>query len=168
MMEFGLQPLVIMIAPLINLLLLASFFLGLAPALGADFSQEDSLEVTVKEYEIPENMADTENFEVEPSSTHSLIKNETMESPLEIPTERVYLAPLTNVPPAPEVEKKEELEIAQDEPKQGLDSVEPEVLGALGIKRLAKGINIFRFSSYYLESRSPLANRRALPQNSVQ
>ena len=153
-----------MMPPLIYLLLSAFLLLGITPAWGMGALPEQSSELAVKEYEIAESSEKSETLDLETFSTKPLINPESLEPILDVPTERVYLEPSPNVPPVSEVEQKPQEKIAAGNSKPILESVDQSVLSAFGIKRLAKGINIFRFSSYYLKARSPLSNRRMLPQ----
>ncbi len=49
-----------------------------------------------------------------------------------------------------------------------LQSTDSQILDSLGIRKLSKGINIFRYTTYYLKHQSPIAKTRMPPENSVQ
>jgi len=160
-----------------KILIIAALCLGIAPSWGAEESDPGLSEIVTLEGEIQlkvdkkeaassevetfvEPMKHNESNDQKTSSVES--SKGSIESPLE---------PQTSLPEtflAESEPKAQPLSAQTSEPPGVLQSAESSVLESVGIKRLSKGINIFRFSTYYLKHVSPLIKERTLPESSVQ
>lgn len=164
--------------PIWKILIIAAFCLGIAPSWGTDESDPGVSEMVTLDGEIQlkvdkkEVSPEVETF-VEPMKHNESNdkKNSSIESLsgfIESSIEHQTSLPQTSLN---ESEFKAQ-ELAGKSPAVEtpgfLQTAEASVLESVGIKRLSKGINIFRFSTYYLKHVSPLIKGRMLPESSVQ
>jgi hypothetical protein len=158
-----------------KILFLSAFCLGLSPSWGLEPLDSDTEEFVasdkvVKLSEEKESAQKVERIlnEKEEEATEEVLtetvddaeKTKTVGNPSKLePENRVVeqVAPLDNLSNVPKETYQEPFK-----------SVQSPVLDSLGIQRLSKGINIFRYSHYVLKKQPSLAKFPSLPKNTVQ
>lgn len=137
-------------------LLISFFLLGLAPCWGLEAldSEEEDFVAIESPVQIPDEKQPLKK--VEEPVTEKVDEVERV-------VERVSQ---TAVEPMLETMVETTAERPSLEPP--FKSVESHFLDSLGIRRLSKGINIFRYSHYVLKKRASLAKSPSLPQNPIQ
>lgn len=135
-----------------KILLISVLCLRLAPCWGLEVLDSEEEEFVAMDNQVQISEDNEPVKKVEELLTE---KADEMEKPAERVVERV-------------VESLVETPVERPKYEAPFKSVEPQFLGSLGIIRLSKGINIFRFSHYVLKNRASLAKTHSLPQNSIQ
>lgn len=157
-----------MLSPLLKMVILAIVTFAMTPAWSFDPSSEDEPEIKVKDYAITGALQEVQDNPREALLISNTQAEQSLESLEEIETEKVFIeVPTQEFRVAEKVQNGDKKELSVEIPEV-IKTADTKVLSSLGIKRLAKGISIFRFSSFYLKTRSPLAKSRTLPQNPVQ
>lgn len=150
------------------MVILAIVIFGMTPAWSFDPSSEDEPEIMVKDYALPGVSQEVPEDPKEALLIPNTHAEESQASLDEVETEKVFIeVPSQEFRVAEKDQNGDQKELSVEIPEV-IKTADTKVLNSIGIKRLAKGISIFRFSSFYLKTRSPLAKSRMLPQNPVQ
>jgi hypothetical protein len=156
-----------------KILFLAAFCLGLSPSWGLEALDSDTEEFVASDKVV--KLSDEKEIA---RKVEGILNEKEEEATEEVLTETVDDAEKTVGNPSklePEnrvVEQVAPLDNRSHVPKETYQepfkSVQSPVLDSLGIQRLSKGINIFRYSHYVLKKQPSLAKSPSLPKNTVQ